>query len=61
MSTVKINFNEIPKSDMQSHSRNLLDLIANYFENPEVQEDYEKWHLENYGYLPKEASYMKKE
>lgn len=61
MSTIKINLNEVPKGEMLSHSRNLLDVVAEYFENSEVQKDYENWHLEKYGFLPQNASYTKKQ
>lgn len=57
---ISIQHKSIPKCEMDSHSRNLLNCVVNFFENAETQKDFEAWHLGKYGCLPKEASYIKK-
>lgn len=56
-----IKVNEIPKDQMNSMGKLLIKVMNKFYESTENQQKFEKWHLETYGVLPQEASYMGKE
>lgn len=60
MNTIAIDVTAIPAPVVAAHCRSLLNAIGNFFDDPEVQRDYEAWHTERYGFPPREASYIEK-
>ncbi|MFR6290257.1 MAG: hypothetical protein ACLUKQ_02275 [Peptococcaceae bacterium] len=43
MNTITIRVSNIPKGDVEYLARGVLASIGEYFAEPKVQEDYEKW------------------
>lgn len=46
---VVINAKEVPKGDIEHLARSALAEVAAFFENPDVQADFEKWKAEQMG------------
>lgn len=44
--TIEIDTNSIPDTELHLLSRDLVEVIQQYFEDPEVQADFEKWQKE---------------
>ena len=49
---------EIPQVELNILSRPLITKALKYFQDKRVQQDYEQWHLKEYGEYPTTASYM---
>jgi hypothetical protein len=58
MNAIAIDTTKIPAPVMAAHCRSLLNAIGGFFDDPKNQQDYEAWHVERYGYPPREASYI---
>lgn len=50
---------KIPKHEFNALSKPLIQIVTEYFQNPENQKKFEEWHFKKYGYNPTKASYIK--
>lgn len=54
-----IDIRLVPDSEMKSICKLMIKGMTEFYKNPENQKRYEEWHLNKYGELPKNASYMR--
>lgn len=59
MNAISVEVQAIPDPVMSAHCWGLLEAIGNFFDDPRNQAKFEAWHIEKYGYPPKETSYGK--